>query len=125
MNEDYLQEKYMQKVRWYHFAFGLKQIGLHPALILLFVPIIVLTVGYWLNIEYLISFVNEPQLFLWFWSIAVKCCGVLIPALAIAGLIEAIGIIVSNSDERNILKAFDKKDRRLRRSLVFYTTASS
>ncbi len=106
MNNDYLQQKYMQKLRWYHFKLGFRQFIVCPALLILFIPVIILTAFIWLNMDSAIATVDMPQLFEQFWSIMCKFFGVFIPALLSIGIISGVGSLVARKDESLIQSMF-------------------
>lgn len=106
MNNDYLQEKYMQKMRWYHFCLGIRKIRLNPFLLALFFPILALTIFIWLNMDSATTFIDMPEFCNYLWSIIARVFGVIIPVLLCLAEIMGIGTLASRKDEAIVQTVF-------------------
>lgn len=111
MMGDYLQEKYTQKERWYHFLFGLSKFGDFPLLIILFVPIVLLGVYLWNSPDKTII-EDMPQFYNVIWVLISKVLSVLIPALLSLLLVSGIGNIATRNDEALLQTVFPVSELR-------------
>lgn len=107
---DYLQEKYTQKERKYHFLLGLRKFVDFPFLILLFVLIILFGIYLWNGP---VTFVEDMPHFLNVaWEYLSKVFSILIPALLFLALVSGIGDITTRKDEALLQTVFPVSELR-------------
>ena len=112
--KEYNERHYNLLRHWYHWILGLRQMKRHPALLLLFMPIISITVVIWWNMDTLCNLLDlhDIELLETAYQYSVRFVGVIIPLLLTWGLIELIGDLTARRVEARISMAFSSKELR-------------
>ncbi len=106
-NNQYILESWIRKRNLYRLKLGIEQIIQHPLLNILLLPIIVLTVYFWVKVESVLAFsVDVPKLLVLVFTIVIKALGILIPLLLLLWLIDIVGTFTAKKDEARIQMAF-------------------
>lgn len=116
----YNEEQYNRKVLFLHCGLAFQQIRSHPVLLVLYLPIVVLAIGMWANMNTLLTLFEVPKILSPFYEITVKTFGAIIPVILVWGLVEAIGSLAARRDEQSILMAFDEKELRNGSPILMY-----
>ena len=116
----YNEEYYNRKKNISHWRLAFQQIKVAPILLILYIPIIGLTIGIWNKMDSLLTLFEVPKILLPIYEIAMKSFGVIIPIIFSWTVIEAIGLLVARKDEQLIMMAFDEKELRNGSPVLMY-----
>lgn len=116
----YNEERYNRKKNISLWGLAFQQIRLNPILLVLFLPIVVLTIGIWIKMDSLLALFEVPKMLLPIYEITIKAFGVIIPVIFAWAVIEAIGLLTARKDEQSILMAFDEKELRNGSPILMY-----
>lgn len=106
-NNQYIMEVWNRKRNLYRLKLGVEQMIQHPLLIIFLIPIIVLTVYFWVKVESVLAFsVDVPKLLVLVFTIVIKALGILIPLLLLFLLIDTVGTFTAKKDEARLQMAF-------------------
>ena len=119
-NKDYLQSRYNRKRNTCHWRLAVNQIMQYPILLIIFLPIVILTVTIWIKMDFIINIFEVPKLLLPMYTVIIKCFMVMIPFLLIWGIIDIIGNLSARKDEANIQMAFGEKELRNGSPILMY-----
>lgn len=120
INNKYIQKKLSRKKNIYRCKLGMTQMIHFPLLNILLLPIIILTVIIWINIDYAFKAFDVPEIILPIYTVTIRVFGVLIPLLLVCGLINVIGFITSRKDEALVQMAFREKELRNGSPILMY-----
>lgn len=112
VNKQYIQRRYNRKKNACHWKLGMEQMLQYPFWFILIVPIAVLTVFIWLNMDFVYILLDVPKIILPIYTIIIKVFGVSIPILLVWGLIDVIGTLTARKDEATIQMVFMEKELR-------------
>lgn len=112
INNKYNEERYNRKKRFSHLLLTFQQIKSHPFLLVMFVPVVVITIVIWFKMDFFLSLIEPQNIILPIYKITVKALGVIIPIVLAWAVIDIIGSLTARKDEKSILMAFDKKELR-------------
>lgn len=119
-NNQYNKKHYNSKKNISHWGLAFQQIRLTPILFVLFLPIVAVTIGIWIKMDYFLTLFEAPKIMLPIYEIAIKAFGVIIPIILAWSVIEAIGLLTARKDEASILMAFDEKELRNGSPILMY-----
>lgn len=119
-NNKFNEERYNRKKNLSHWGLAVQKIKINPFLFVLFMPIVVITIGIWIKMDYLISLISVPTIILPIYVILIKVFGVIVPLILVWVLIDAIGSMSARKDEEIILMAFDNKELRNGSPILMY-----
>ena len=91
-----------------------------PLLNILLLPIIILTLIIWVNMDYAFTVFDVPKIILPIYTVTIKAFGVLIPLLWVWGMIDVIGTIIARKDEALMQMAFNEKELRNGSPILMY-----
>ena len=111
-NNKYNEERYNRKKSISHWGLAFQQIKLNIILLVIFLPIVVVAIGIWIKMDFLLAIFEVPKILLPIYEITIKALGVIIPIILAWAVIEAIGSLTARKDEQSILMAFDEKELR-------------
>lgn len=111
-NNKYNEERYNRKKSISHWGLAFQQIKLNIILLVMFLPIVVVAIGIWIKMDFLLAIFEVPKILLPIYEITVKALGAIIPIILAWTAIEAIGSLTARKDEQSILMAFDEKELR-------------
>lgn len=111
-NNKYNEERYNRKKSISHWGLAFQQIKLNIILLVMFLPIVVVAIGIWIKMDFLLAIFEVPKILLPIYEITVKALGAIIPIILAWTVIEAIGSLTARKDEQSILMAFDEKELR-------------
>lgn len=119
-NNQYNEERYNSKKNTSNWGLAFQQIRLNPILFVLFLPIVAVTIGIWIKMDYFLTLFEVPKIILPIYEIAIKAFGVIIPIILAWSVIEVIGLLTARKDEASILMAFDEKELRNGSPILMY-----
>lgn len=111
-NNKYNEERYNRKKSISHWGLAFQQIKLNIILLVIFLPIVVVAIGIWIKMDFLLAIFEVPKILLPIYEITIKALGVIIPIILAWAVIEAIASLTARKDEQSILMAFDEKELR-------------
>lgn len=120
VNKQYTQRRYNKKKNACHWKLGMEQMLYYPLLLFLIVPIVVLTMFIWLNMDSVFILLDVPEIIRPIYTIIMKVFGVLIPILLVWGLIDLIGTLTAREDEADIQMGFKDMDLRNGSPILMY-----
>ena len=91
-----------------------------PLLNILLLPIIILTLTIWVNMDYLFAVFDVPKIILPLYTVITKAFGALIPLLLVWGMVDVIGTIIARKDEALMQMAFNEKELRNGSPILMY-----
>ena len=116
----YNEERYNRKKNISHLGLAFQQIKLNIILLVMLLPIVVITIGIWVKMDFLLAIFDAPKLIRPIYEMSIKTLGVIIPMLLAWTLIETIGSLTARKDEQSILMAFDEKELRNGSPILMY-----
>ncbi len=119
-NNKFIEERYNRKKNLSHWGLAVQKIKINPILFVLFMPIVVITMGIWIKMDYLISLISVPAIILPTYVILIKIFGVIVPLILVWAIIDAIGSVTASKDEQSIMMAFDTKELRNGSPILMY-----
>ncbi len=119
-NNKFIEERYNRKKNLSHWGLAVQKIKMNPILFVLFMPIVVITMGIWIKMDYLISLISVPAIILPTYVILIKIFGVIVPLILVWAIIDAIGSVTASKDEQSIMMAFDMKELRNGSPILMY-----
>ncbi len=120
INNQYIQQKWNRRRNFCHWKLGIMQMIQLPLLNILLLPIIILTLIIWVNMDYAFVVFDVPKIILPIYTIIIKAFGVLIPLLLVWGMIDVIGTIIAQKDEVLMQMAFNEKELRNGSPILMY-----
>lgn len=119
-DKKYIEERYNRKKNLSHWWLAFQQIKKNLILLVIFLPIVGITLGIWIKMDYLLALIEVPKIISPIYEIIVKAFGVIIPVIMVWGVIEAIGSLTARKDEQSILMAFEEKELRNGSPILMY-----
>lgn len=116
----YNNERYNRKKYKSHCGLAFQQIKINPILVVIFLPIVAVTIGIWLQMNCFLTFIEVPKIINPIYEIIMKAFGVIIPVILSWSVIQAIGTLTARKDEQSILMAFDEKELKNGSPILMY-----
>lgn len=116
----YNAERYNRKKNFSHWGLTFQQMKINPILVVMFLPIVAVTIGIWVKMDFLLAFIEVPKIISPIYEITVNAFGVIIPVILAWGVIEVIGSLTARKDEQSIRMAFDEKELRNGSPILMY-----
>lgn len=120
INNQYILTKWNRKRNFCHWKLGIMQMIQFPLLNILLLPIIILTLTIWVNMDYLFAVFDVPKIILPLYTVITKAFGALIPLLLVWGMVDVIGTIIARKDEALMQMAFNEKELRNGSPILMY-----
>ncbi len=119
-NNKYNEKRYHIKKNIYHWCLAFQQIRLNLILLVLFLPIVAVTIEMWMNIDFLLALFEAPKIILPIYEIAIKSFGVIIPIILVWSVIETIEALTARKDEASIILAFKENELKNGKPIIIY-----
>lgn len=120
VNNKLIERKQNKKRTVSHLKLAICQLRQYPILLIFLLPIAALTVLAWINMDYVISIFNVPQILLPVYTVTIKIICILIPFILLIVIIDAIGSLSARKDEATIQMAFEEKELRNGSPILIY-----
>jgi len=120
INKQYLQNKQRRVRNICHWRLAVNQMIQCPLLCILLLPIVALTVFFWMKFDFVITMFDVPKIILPVYVIVIKSIGVLIPLILVWGLIDVIGTLTAREDEVSLQMAFKENELRNGSPILMY-----
>ncbi|MBE5829731.1 MAG: hypothetical protein E7305_09770 [Butyrivibrio sp.] len=116
----YNEERYNRKKNFSHWGLAFQQIKLNHILLVMLLPIVAITIGIWVKMDFFLAIFDAPKLIRPIYEMSIKTLGVIIPILLAWAVMEVIGSLTARKDEQSILMAFDEKELRNGSPILMY-----
>lgn len=120
INKQYLQKKQRRMRNICHWRLAVNQMIQCPLLCTLLLPIVALTVLFWMKFDFVITMFDVPRMILPVYVMAIKSIGVLIPLVLAWGLVDVIGTLTAREDEAALQMAFNENELRNGSPILMY-----